>query len=119
MSDEDTIRVCLLLVLEVIFMGRLLTEQVDDKLLGLVEDLEAWNSFPWGEHIWRQLYNQIINVVSRHRFQHLKGLEASSKFVPSYTLSGFVWAFKVFPYLIFVIFVTFFLIDIETQSFIL
>ena len=119
LSDEDAVRVCLLLVLEVIFMGRLLTEQVDDKLLRLVEDLESWNSFPWGEHIWRQLYNQLLNVVSRHRFQHLKGLEASSKFVPSYTLSGFVWAFKVFPYFIFVIFVTFFLIDIETQSFLL
>lgn len=95
LSDEDAVRVCLLLVLEVVFMGRLLTEQVDDKLLRLVENLETWNSFPWGEHIWRQLYNQLLNVVSRHRFQHLKGLEASSKFVPTYTLSGFVWAFKV------------------------
>ncbi|PWA42726.1 phospholipase-like protein [Artemisia annua] len=94
LSDEDAVRVCLLLVLEVIFMGRLLTEQVDDKLLRLVDDLQAWNSFPWGEHIWRQLYNHLLNVVSRHRFQHLKGLEASSKFVPTYTLSGFVWAFK-------------------------
>ena len=44
------------LVLEVIFMGRLLTEQVDDKLLRLVEKLEEGNSIPWGEHIWRQLY---------------------------------------------------------------
>ena len=103
LSDEDAVRVCLLLVLEVIFMGRLLSEQVDDKLLRLVEDLEAWNSFAWGEHIWRQLYNHILNVVSRHRFQHLKGLETSSKFVPTYTLSGFVWAFKVFFFLLFFI----------------
>ncbi|PWA85932.1 phospholipase-like protein [Artemisia annua] len=41
LSDEDAVRVCLLLVLEVVFMGRLLAEQVDDKLLRLVEDLEA------------------------------------------------------------------------------
>ncbi|PWA92361.1 phospholipase-like protein [Artemisia annua] len=95
LSDDDAVRLCLLLVLEVIFMGRLLTEQVDDKLLRFVEDLQAWNSFPWGEHIWRQLYNQILNVVARHRFQHLKGLETSLKFVPTYTLSGFVWAFKI------------------------
>ncbi|PWA35379.1 ATPase, AAA-type, core, P-loop containing nucleoside triphosphate hydrolase [Artemisia annua] len=92
--DEDAVRVCLLLVLEVIFMGRLLTDEVDDKLLRLVDDLQAWNSFPWGENIWRQLYNQLLNVVSRHRFQHLKGFQSSSKFVPTYTLSGFVWAFQ-------------------------
>ncbi|PWA60085.1 phospholipase-like protein [Artemisia annua] len=94
LSDDDAVRLCLLFVLEIIFMDWLLTEQVDDKLLRFVEDLQAWNSFPWGEHIWRQLYNQILNVVARHRFQHLKGLETSLKFVSTYTLSGFVWAFK-------------------------
>jgi hypothetical protein len=44
-SDEDVVRVCLLLALEVIFMGRLLTNEVDDKLMRLVESLEAWNAF--------------------------------------------------------------------------
>ncbi|PWA87560.1 phospholipase-like, Aminotransferase-like mobile domain protein [Artemisia annua] len=48
-----------------------------------------------GEHIWRQLYNQLLDVVSKHRWKHLKGLEASPKYVPTYTLSGFVWAFKI------------------------
>jgi hypothetical protein len=81
LSDEDAVRICLLLALDVVFMGRLLDEQVDDKLLRLVEDLETWNSFPWGEHIWRQLYNQLLNVVSKHRWKHLKGLEASRKYV--------------------------------------
>ncbi|PWA82033.1 phospholipase-like protein [Artemisia annua] len=95
LSDENAVRVCLLLALELVFMGRLLAEQVDDKLRRLVEDLEAWNSFPWGEHIWRQLYKQILDVVSRHRWKHLKGLEASLKYVPMYTLSRFFWAFKI------------------------
>lgn len=95
LADEDAVRVCLLLVLEVIFMGRLLVDQLDDKLLRLIEDLQVWNSFPWGEHIWRQLYNQLLNVVHRHRWQHLKGLESSRKYVPTYSIGGFVWAFKV------------------------
>ncbi|PWA89913.1 phospholipase-like protein [Artemisia annua] len=95
LSDEDAVRVCLLLALEVIFMGRLLADHVDDKLLRLVEDLDAWNNFPWGEYVWRQLYNQILNVVDRHKWQHLKGLEGSPKFVPTYTVGGFVWAFKI------------------------
>ncbi|GKB91518.1 hypothetical protein Tco_0963790 [Tanacetum coccineum] len=44
LCDEDSVRLCLILALEVIFMGRLLTCPVDDSLFGLVENLEAWNS---------------------------------------------------------------------------
>nr|GEZ65005.1 phospholipase-like, aminotransferase-like mobile domain protein [Tanacetum cinerariifolium] len=47
LSDEDAIRLCLLLSLEVIFMGRELVSLVDDVYLRMVNDLEAWNSFPW------------------------------------------------------------------------
>nr|GEW11992.1 pre-mRNA-splicing factor ATP-dependent RNA helicase DEAH7 [Tanacetum cinerariifolium] len=48
LCDDDAIRLCLLLVVKVIFMGRLLTFKVDATLLRLVENLEAWNSFSWG-----------------------------------------------------------------------
>ncbi|GKA42885.1 hypothetical protein Tco_0735545 [Tanacetum coccineum] len=51
LCDENSVRLCLILALEVIFMGRLLTCPVDDSLFGLVENLEAWNVFPWGEHV--------------------------------------------------------------------
>ncbi|GKB93495.1 hypothetical protein Tco_0979632, partial [Tanacetum coccineum] len=40
LCDEDSIRLCLILCLEVIFMGRLLTCLVDDTLFRLVESLE-------------------------------------------------------------------------------
>ncbi|GJZ98066.1 hypothetical protein Tco_0670519 [Tanacetum coccineum] len=43
LCDEESIRICLILALEVIFMGRLLTCPVADSLFGLVENLEAWN----------------------------------------------------------------------------
>ncbi|GKD35750.1 hypothetical protein Tco_1251259, partial [Tanacetum coccineum] len=67
--DEDAVRVCLLLSLEVIFMGC--------------------------EHIWIHLYKQMLNVVSNHKAEHLKGLHMSRNYVPTYTLSGFVWSFKI------------------------
>nr|GEU86836.1 nucleolar GTP-binding protein 1 [Tanacetum cinerariifolium] len=51
LSDEDSIRVCLLLSLEVIFMGHALGSAIDDVFLRMVDNLEAWNDFPWGEHI--------------------------------------------------------------------
>nr|GEW17359.1 phospholipase-like protein [Tanacetum cinerariifolium] len=43
LCDEDSVRLCLILALEVIYVGRLLTCLVDDYLFGLVENLEAWN----------------------------------------------------------------------------
>ncbi|GKA91730.1 phospholipase-like protein [Tanacetum coccineum] len=93
--DEDAIRVCLLLSLEVIFMGRKLVHEFDDTLMRLVENLKAWNAFPWVEHIWIHLYKQMLNVVSNHKAEHLKGLHMSRNYVPTYTLSGFVWSFKI------------------------
>ncbi|GKC24081.1 phospholipase-like, aminotransferase-like mobile domain protein, partial [Tanacetum coccineum] len=85
LSDADAIRLCLLLSLEVIFMGRELVSVVDDVYLRMVNDLDAWNSFPWGEHIWRKLYDSIRNVSSKHKLDHF----------PSYSLTGFLFAFKI------------------------
>ncbi|PWA92301.1 phospholipase-like, Aminotransferase-like mobile domain protein [Artemisia annua] len=80
---------------EVVFMGRLLTDHVEDTLLRLVENLDEWNAYPWGEHIWRHLYNQLLNVVHKQKWTHLHGLNRVSNYIPSYTLSGFVWVFKI------------------------
>nr|GEV94779.1 phospholipase-like protein [Tanacetum cinerariifolium] len=69
--DDDVVCVCLLLALEV------------------------WNDFRWGEYIWRHLYDQILNLVNKNKWEHLPGLSKSRNYVPTYTLSGFVWSFKV------------------------
>ena len=80
-SDEDAVRVCLLLSLQVIFMGRDLLSVVDDTYLRMVEDFQNWNDFPWGEHIWRQLYDAIRNINLKRKLE--------------YSLAGFVLCFKV------------------------
>ncbi|GKE43746.1 hypothetical protein Tco_1471030, partial [Tanacetum coccineum] len=68
---------------------------IDDVFLRMVNNLEAWNVFPWGEHIWRELYTAIRNVNSKHKDAHHKALEINPNFVPSYSLSGFVLYFKI------------------------
>ncbi|GJY88241.1 phospholipase-like, aminotransferase-like mobile domain protein, partial [Tanacetum coccineum] len=91
LSDQDAIRLCLLLSLEVIFIGRELVSVVDDVYLRMVNDLDAWNSFPWGGHIWRQLYGSIRNVSSKNKLEHLAGLKRNPNHVPSYSLTGFLF----------------------------
>ncbi|GJX57755.1 hypothetical protein Tco_0287652 [Tanacetum coccineum] len=95
LDDDDAVRVCLLLALEVIFIGKKLVDEVPDTLMRLVENLVVWNDFRWGEYIWRHLYDQIMNVVNKNKWEHLKGLSKSRNYVPTYTLSGFVWSFKI------------------------
>ncbi|GJT37286.1 hypothetical protein Tco_0937151 [Tanacetum coccineum] len=76
-------------------MGRELVSVVDDAFLRMVNNLDAWNSFPWGEHIWRQLYDSIRNVSSKHKLEHLAGLRKNPNHVLSYSLTGFLFAFKI------------------------
>nr|GEW11473.1 hypothetical protein [Tanacetum cinerariifolium] len=91
----DSVRLCLILALEVIFMGMLLACPVDDSLFGLVENFKAWNVFPWGEHVWTQLYGSIKNVAVKHSDTHYLGLNKDHNYVPIYTLTGFVFAFQI------------------------
>ncbi|GJW70394.1 phospholipase-like protein [Tanacetum coccineum] len=95
LSDDDAIRLCLLLAVEVIFMGRLLTFKVDDTLFRLVENIKAWNSFPWGEHLWCHLYDEIKNLKQWHSDEHYYGLKKDRNYVPTYTLFGFLFAFQI------------------------
>ncbi|GJT88479.1 putative reverse transcriptase domain-containing protein [Tanacetum coccineum] len=101
LSDDDAICLCLLLAMEVIFMGLLLTFKVDDTLFRLVKNLLAWNSFLWGEHLWCHLwchlYDEIKNLKQRHSDEHYYGLKKDRNYVPTYTLSGFVFAFQHVP----------------------
>nr|GEW59147.1 B3 DNA binding domain-containing protein [Tanacetum cinerariifolium] len=67
---------------------------VNDVFLRMVDNLDACNSFPWGGHIWRQLYDAIINVSSKHKLEHLDGLRKIRNYVPSNSFTGFLFAFK-------------------------
>ncbi|GKA53759.1 hypothetical protein Tco_0747074 [Tanacetum coccineum] len=68
LCDEDSVRLCLILALEIIFMG---------------------------EHVWTQLYYSIKNVVVKHSDTHYLRLKKDCNYVPTYTLTGFVFAFQI------------------------
>ena len=85
LSDEDCVRLCIIMLVERGFMGRQPRQPIDDTLLHLLEDFSALNEYPWGSRIWELTYSQLET-----------GLE--TRIVRSgmkYTMIGFIWAFKV------------------------
>ena len=97
LNDEDAVRVCLLVVCELIFMGREEFLNVPHHLLILVEDFFAWNAYPLGEYMWTYFYKRTVNVVPKHADMNLqlKNDESKQKQPVTYNLNGFVWALKV------------------------
>ncbi|GKB94397.1 hypothetical protein Tco_0980534 [Tanacetum coccineum] len=94
--DVDDVCVCLLLALDFVFIGFELRHVIANELLGLVDDLLAWNDFPWGEYMWIELHKRVYNNDSKYRERHFKKLAIMDPtFMPTYTLQGFVFAFKV------------------------
>ncbi|GKE42578.1 hypothetical protein Tco_1469862 [Tanacetum coccineum] len=60
LSDEDSVKVCLLLVENIVFMGRESKNYIADNLIELVDDLSAWDAYLWGEYFLRALYRRYI-----------------------------------------------------------
>ncbi|GJR36469.1 phospholipase-like protein [Tanacetum coccineum] len=52
LSDMDAVRFCLLLVAELVFMGKEDRNCIPRHLVSLVEDFDCWNDYPWGEYMW-------------------------------------------------------------------
>lgn len=92
MSDDDAVRLCLLLIYECCFIGRESKLSVDTEFIDLVDDFEAWNDFPWGSHLWDITARAIRHSTDGEKERHAskqKGLELR------YTLVGFTYPFKV------------------------
>nr|GEU85486.1 phospholipase-like protein [Tanacetum cinerariifolium] len=62
--DMDAVRVCLLIVIELVFMGKEDRNCIPRHIVSLVEDLDAWNDYSWSEYheIW---WSKKDNVLPR------------------------------------------------------
>ena len=103
LSDDDAVRVCLLIACELVFMGREDRNVVPKHIMSLVEDFDEWNAFPWGEYMWDKFYRRTVNVVPKHSQYHLSEIQNNPHYTPTYNLYGFAWAFKVRIILIFIV----------------
>ncbi|PWA66240.1 phospholipase-like protein [Artemisia annua] len=94
LSDDDAVRVCLLIACELVFMGREDRNVIPTHIMALVEHFHEWNVFPWGEYMWEKFYTRTVNVVPKHSQLYLNAIETNPYYQPTYNLYGFCWAFK-------------------------
>ncbi|PWA64404.1 phospholipase-like protein [Artemisia annua] len=85
-SAEDDVRLCLLVIAILVFMAYTFFGR------GL-RCLECFSM--GGEYMWDKFYQRTVNVVDRHRKDHLAKLKANPKFSATYNMYGFAWAFKI------------------------
>ncbi|GJU08127.1 phospholipase-like protein [Tanacetum coccineum] len=64
-------------------------------LVTLVENLDAWNDYPWGEYMWSKFYEMTVNIVYEYRQHHLDEEKKNPNYNATYNLYGFAWAFKI------------------------
>ncbi|GJW42339.1 phospholipase-like protein [Tanacetum coccineum] len=95
LSDMDAVRVCLLLVAELVFMGKEDRNCIPRHLVSLVEDFDCWNMYPWGEYMWVKFYQRTVNVAAKHREFHLVKKKQNPNYYPTYNLYGFPLSFKI------------------------
>ncbi|GJX75543.1 hypothetical protein Tco_0322354 [Tanacetum coccineum] len=65
------------------------------RVLNLVNDFSAWDSFPWGQYIWEEFHKRVYNNDHTFRKGHLKKIATlGSAYLPTYNLQGFVFPLK-------------------------
>lgn len=85
-NKKDALKMALVLFVELILMGQDYRHKVSRWLLRLVEDLRAFNRFPWGEYIFKMTFNYIKQAFRNPR---------EGKTVARYNLYGFPTSFQV------------------------
>ncbi|GJW49024.1 phospholipase-like protein [Tanacetum coccineum] len=65
LSADDSVRVCLLYMSELIFRGPEDKKVVPAFMLRLVDDLAAWNNFALGEYYWEEYHNKDSNPTTK------------------------------------------------------
>ncbi|GKE70746.1 hypothetical protein Tco_1528818 [Tanacetum coccineum] len=60
-------------------------------MLSLVDDLAAWNDFPWDEYYWEEFHNKVVNLIDIRQNNHIEYKKYNPDKLPTYTIHGFAW----------------------------
>lgn len=64
-TDQDAVRLCLILMVEMFFLGRQYHHPVSDIVRNTIEDIPAWNKYPWGTLVWQATFRQMHGSIQR------------------------------------------------------
>lgn len=96
LAEPDAVRVCLLLAADFCFMGQEIRHVMVKEIVTLVDDLDEWNAFPWGEHMWQEFHERNYMLVSKKRSEYMdEYARKGSGYQAVYNLWGFAFALKV------------------------
>nr|GEU64888.1 phospholipase-like protein [Tanacetum cinerariifolium] len=73
MLDEDVVRLCLLIASELVFMGKEKRNFLTKHLMWLVDDFDAWNTFPWGKRDPHGLAWSKVTMFEKSDYEELFG----------------------------------------------
>ncbi|KAL4556303.1 hypothetical protein LXL04_038950 [Taraxacum kok-saghyz] len=91
LSDGDAVRVVLLFILCRVFLSKELKDMVCREWFILADDLEAWNSFPWGTFLFSHTYEILQTMFGKIKNIIKSGVTSKIK----YTVLGFTLPFKI------------------------
>ncbi|KAK2653336.1 hypothetical protein Ddye_013192 [Dipteronia dyeriana] len=95
-SDDDMVKLALVLFLEMTLVGKDDRNAIMYWALQLVDDLDAFNSFPWGTFLYGRTFDSLSTCVVGRDDKYKERLESPAKRkAEKYNVYGFVTAFQV------------------------
>ncbi|KAA0068109.1 Ulp1-like peptidase [Cucumis melo var. makuwa] len=93
-SNEDAVKMSLFYFVELAMMAREGRQYMDWTMLGLLDDLEDFVSYDWGELIWIKALGSLKEALRGKVTMHKK--KPPNKFPESYSLYGFPFTFQTY-----------------------
>ncbi|KAK2656182.1 hypothetical protein Ddye_009234 [Dipteronia dyeriana] len=95
-SDDDMVKLALVFFLEMTLVGKDDRNAIMYWALQLVDDLDAFNSFPWGTFLYGRTFDSLSTCVVGRDDKYKERLESPAKRkAEKYNVYGFVTAFQV------------------------
>ncbi|KAJ4706646.1 Phospholipase-like protein [Melia azedarach] len=101
-DDMDAVKITLYYVLERVVIRRARRYLADLWLMGLVDNLDEFNKYPWGSVCWRYTYRSLSRAlrgqVGHYRVKLAEAKAKGKSYSSTYNLDGFPVAFQIWIY---------------------
>ncbi|KAK1587810.1 hypothetical protein Q3G72_017038 [Acer saccharum] len=98
-KDDEILKLALLLFLEVTLLGKDKRTQIDYFCMQLVDDLYAFDEFPWGSFIFARTIHSLSNCCKGRADRFKERREKNPKHKEErYNIYGFIFAFQVWAF---------------------